>query len=202
MEIPGTAARMRCKGISTLSLENLLTEPGESRLGVPKPERRRQIMQTRSIAPLPTKFLVLVLISAVSAWAGDSNVGTWKLNIAKSTYSPGPAPKSSTITIVAVDDGIQFKADGIDAAGEPTHVEYTAKYDGQDNPVTGIGYADTVAVKRIDANTIETTLKKAGTPVMTVRATVSPDGKTRAAVFTGKNEKGQDVHNIAVYDKQ
>jgi hypothetical protein len=45
-------------------------------------------------------------------------------------------------------------------------------------------------------------MKRAGTPVMTVRVTVSPDGKTRTAVFTGKNEKGQDVNNTAVYDKK
>ena len=57
-------------------------------------------------------------------------------------------------------------------------------------------------LKSIDANTVESTMKKAGTPVMTVRVSVSPDGKTRTAVFTGKNEKGQDVNNTAVYDKK
>ena len=159
-------------------------------------------MQTRSITALAAKFLVLALVLAGEAWAADSNVGTWKLNTAKSTYSPGPAPKSNTVTIVAVDNGIHLTALGVDAVGKPTHVEYTAKYDGQDSPVTGIPYADTVGLKRIDANTVESTMKKAGTPMMTVRVTVSPDGKTRTAVFTGKNEKGQDVNNTAVYDKK
>ena len=159
-------------------------------------------MQIRSLTAVATKFLVLALALAGAAWAADSNVGTWKLNTAKSTYSPGPAPKSNTVTIVAVGNGIHLTAEGIDAAGKATHVEYTAKYDGQDSPVSGIPYADTVALTRIDANTVESTMKKAGTPVMTVRVTVSPDGKTRTAVFTGKNEKGQDVHNTAVYDKK
>jgi hypothetical protein len=159
-------------------------------------------MQTRSLTALATKLLVLALVLAGAAWAADSNVGTWKLNTAKSTYSPGPAPKSNTVTIVAVDNGIHLTAEGVDAAGKPTHVEYTAKYDGEDSPVTGVAYADTVALKRIDANSVESTMKKAGTPVMTVRATVSPDGKTRTTLFTGKNEKGEDVNNTAVYDKK
>jgi hypothetical protein len=159
-------------------------------------------MQIRSLTAVATKFLVLALVLAGAAWAADSNVGTWKLNTAKSTYSPGPAPKSNTVTIVAVGNGIHLTAEGIDAAGKATHVEYTAKYDGQDSPVTGVPYADTVSLTRIDANTVESTMKKAGTSVMTVRVTVSPDGKTRTAVFTGKNEKGQDVHNTGVYDKK
>ena len=159
-------------------------------------------MQTRSLTASATKFLILVTVLAGAVWAADSNVGTWVLNVAKSTYSPGPVPKSNTVTIVAIDNGIRLMAKGVDAAGKPTHVEYTAKYDGQDSPVTGIAYADIVALKRIDANTVESTMKRAGTPVMTVRVTVSPDGKTRTAVFTGKNEKGQDVNNTAVYDKK
>jgi len=159
-------------------------------------------MQIRSLTALATKLLVLAVVLAGAAWAADSNVGTWKLNPAKSTYSPGPAPKSNTVTIVAVDNGIHLTAEGVDAAGKPTYVEYTAKYDGDDSPVMGVAYADTVALKRIDANTVETTMKKAGTPVMTVRATVSPDGKTRTALFTGKNENGEDVNNTAVYDKK
>jgi hypothetical protein len=70
------------------------------------PHPVRNPMQTRSITALAAKFLVLVLVLAGAAWAADSNVGTWKLNTAKSTYSPGPAPKSNAVTIVAVDNGI------------------------------------------------------------------------------------------------
>ena len=83
-------------------------------------------MQIRSLTALASKFLVLALVLAGAAWAADSNAGTWKLNTAKSTYSPGPAPTSNTVTIVAVDNGIHLTANGVDAAGKPTHVEYTA----------------------------------------------------------------------------
>ena len=98
----------------------------------------------------------------------------------------------------------EFKVDakGTDAEGKPTHVHYEAKFDDKDYPISGISYADMVSVKRIDANTVESTLKKGGQVMMTVTTTVSGDGKTRATTFKGKNEKGQDVNNVAVYEKQ
>ena len=106
------------------------------------------------------------------------------------------------MTITTVGNGIHLSTQGVDASGKPTHVEYTARYDGQDYPVTGIPYADTVALKRLDDHTVEATLKKAGTPVMTVRTTISADGKTRTSLFTGKNEKGEDVNNTVVSDRK
>jgi hypothetical protein len=62
--------------------------------------------------------------------------------------------------------------------------------------------ADTVSVKRIDSNTVESTIKGGGQVVMTVRSTVSKDGKTRTSVFKGKDTLGLDVNNVVVYDKQ
>jgi hypothetical protein len=61
---------------------------------------------------------------------------------------------------------------------------------------------DCVALKRLDDKTVEATLKKSGTPVMTVRTTISADRKTRTSVFTGKNEKGEDVNNAVVSDRK
>ena len=88
------------------------------------------------------------------------------------------------------------------AMGNPTHVRYDAKFDGKDYPVTGLPYANTVSVKRIDANTTQSSLKKGGQVVMTVTSTVSNYGKTRTSTFKGKDAQGRDVNNIVVYDKQ
>ena len=76
-----------------------------------------------------TSSLVLAAILAftVIAWGADSNVGTWKLNLDKSKYSPGPAPKSATLTIEAQDGGIKYTSHGENAQGSPTHIEFTAK---------------------------------------------------------------------------
>lgn len=145
--------------------------------------------------------LLLVAFVANNA-AADQHSGTWKMNPAKSTYSPGPAAKSVTLKIESDASGIKIDAEGIDGAGNQTHVEYNAKFDGKDYPITGTSNADTVSVQRIDANTIQSTLKKGGQVVMTVTSVVSNDAKTRTSTFKGKDAQGRDVNNVVVYDKQ
>lgn len=159
-------------------------------------------MRIKMFAAFATTLLLVALALNVSAAAPDQQSGTWKMNPAKSKYSPGPAPKSITVKIDSDADNIKLSSDGIDAAGNPTHVEYTAKYDGKDYPITGVPNADTVGLERIDASTTESTVKKAGEVVMTVRSVVSKDGKTRTSTFKGKDAQGQDVNNVVVYDKQ
>ncbi len=147
-------------------------------------------------------FLAATLAFTAVAWGADSNVGTWKVNVAKSKYSPGPAPKSQTLTIEANDGGIKYTAQGENAQGAPIHVEFTAKYDGMDNPVTGSPEFTSIAYKRIDAHTVESTTKKDGTVMSTSRAVISKDGKTRTLTTKGKNAAGKDVHNVVVFDRQ
>jgi hypothetical protein len=147
--------------------------------------------------------VAVVLVSSVVVLAAGTEVGTWKLNVAKSKYSPGPAPKSNTAKIEAWgDDGYKLTSNGTDAEGKPTHIEYAVKFDGKDVAIKGSPNSDTISAKRIDASTIETTSKKAGKVVMTIRSTVAKDGKTRTSVYTGKNAQGADVRNTAVYEKQ
>ena len=149
-----------------------------------------------------TAILVVALAYTIAASAADSGVGTWKLNLAKSKYSPGPAPKSATLTIEAHDGGIKYTSHGENAEGSPIHIEFTAKYDGQDNPVTGSPDFNSIALKRIDAQTIEATIKKDGMVMGTSRTVISHDGKTRTLTSKGKNAAGQDVSNVVVYDRQ
>ena len=88
------------------------------------------------------KGKTLVSMSAAVIWlaaasflhAGDPALGTWKLNVAKSKYSPGPAPKSSTVTYEAVGDAVKRTGEGIAADGKKTGFSYTAKFDGKDYP--------------------------------------------------------------------
>jgi len=159
-------------------------------------------MRTKKFVAFATTLLLVVLAVNVAVAAADQHSGTWKMNPAKSKYSPGPAAKIVNLKIESDENGIKIDAEGTDGDGNPTHVQYDAKFDGKDYPVTGLPYADTVSVKRIDANTIQSTLKKGGQVVMTVTSTVSNYGKTRTSTFKGKDAQGRDVNNIVVYDKQ
>jgi hypothetical protein len=146
---------------------------------------------------------VAVLALGVMSLAADINVGTWKLNVAKSKFSPGPALKSQTLKIEAWgEDGVKYTADGVDVTGKPMHWEFQAKYDGKNYPFKGNPDADSIAYKRIDANTLEGTTMLKGKPAGLTKIVVSKDGKTRTLTQTGKNAQGQTVNNLLVYEKQ
>ena len=132
---------------------------------------------------------------------GDSQVGVWHLNVAKSKYSPGPGPKSGTTKIEAAGAGTKVTVDQVAADGAKVHYEFTANYDGKDAPVTGNPNADTVARTRIDAATVQTISKKGGKVTLTQTSAVSSDGKTRTVTTKGVNASGQQVNNVAVYEK-
>lgn len=160
------------------------------------------MMRIKRLAVLATTFLLVALGLQVTALAADALSGTWKVNPAKSKYSPGLAPKSLTVKVEADENNIRVNSDGTDAEGKPTHIEFSAKFDGKDYPLIGVPNGDTIAVQRIDAHTYQSTTKKAGQVTMTVRTTVSKDGKTRTSTFKGKDPQGRDVNNVVVYEKQ
>jgi hypothetical protein len=145
--------------------------------------------------------LALCFVAVAVGFASDVNMGTWKLNEAKSKFAPGAA-KNSTVVYVAVGDNVKATVDGTDGNGKPTHNEWTGKFDGKDYPVTGDANSDTRSLKKIDDRTLELTVKKDGKVTMTGRIVVSADGKSRTLTTSGTDAKGKKVKNTAVYDKQ
>ncbi len=144
----------------------------------------------------------VILLSGSAALAAENWIGTWKLDVAKSKFSPGPGPKSMTATFAATPDGIKFSSDGVDAEGNATHTEFVSKFDGKEVPYTGNPNADTASPKKIDANSYENPWKKDGKPTTTSHAVVSKDGKTLTIHQTGKNAKGEAVNSTVVFIKQ
>ena len=147
--------------------------------------------------------LVLVLARTTLAQPGNSSIGTWKVNLATSKYPAGTAPKSATFTVEAAGAGVKVTVDSVAADGTVAHWAYSGNYDGKDNPITGNSpYGDVVSSTRVDANTIRTIYKKAGTVTVTLTSVVSSDGKTMTFTGTSTNAAGQTVNNVRVYDKQ
>lgn len=133
----------------------------------------------------------------------DPFVGTWRLNIAKSKYTPGPAPKSITSTYEAAGQGYKVSVRNEPVTGAAQQFSYTTSLDGKDSPITGNNpNADAIAVKRIDATTLEAVNKRGGKVTTTQRNVVSADGKTRTVTTTGTDAQGQKVNNVAVFEKQ
>ena len=145
----------------------------------------------------------VLLLAVMAAAQTDPFVGTWTLNLAKSKYSPGPAPKSTTTVIEAAGKGYKVSVKTEPASGPAQQWSYTTNLDGKESPVSGNNAnADSVTVKRIDANTLETVARMGGKVTTTQRNVVSADGKTRTVTTTGTNAEGQKVNNVAVYDRK
>ena len=143
-----------------------------------------------------------VVLSGSSAVAADNWVGTWKLNVAKSRFKPGPPLKSQTLSFEKTADGIQLTMDGVGADGTATKGGYTAKFDGTETPWTGNPNADTASPKRIDANHYRNVWKKDGKVTVTASVAVSPNGKTLTVTQRGKDAQGRVMNTIEVFDRQ
>ena len=157
------------------------------------------------ITTLTAAFAFVVAVSApVQGQAADPWVGTWKTNLTKSTFSPGPTPKvAATVTIEsAPNGGIKTTIDGADAKGQPTHTVSVSTFDGKDTPVDGAPALNTTtALKRIDGRTFEAQGKVGGKPTVTTRVVVSADGKTMTATQIGQDIKGQAIKNVIILEK-
>jgi hypothetical protein len=156
-------------------------------------------------------FVVIVVFAmlCLNAQAPDPLNGTWKLNLAKSKWSPSElAPKSGITKFEVTQDTIKAIVDGVDAQGRITHAEYTAKFDGKDYPWKGAIDGkpnleqDAVTWQRIDAHNYVSTGKLKGHVLLTQSTVIAPDGKSRTNTTTGKNAQGQSMTVIAVYEKQ
>jgi hypothetical protein len=154
-------------------------------------------MKTRSVL----LTFVVCLVGLTLCYADDPNMGTWKLNEAKSKIGAG-APKNHTVVYAPDGDNVKVTVDGVDADGKPTHNEWTGKFDGKDYPVTGDPTSDSRSYKKVNDRKLELTAKKDGKVTLTGTIEVSADGKTRTVKVRGTDAKGKKISSTAVYDKQ
>jgi hypothetical protein len=150
---------------------------------------------------------VLATFVSTAAWAQKADLyaaalGTWELNVSKSSYSPGPAPKSQRRTYTRAGQGLTYTATTVDADGTSVTEGWTGVYDGKDYPFTGIPDIDTQAVKAIDPLKAEFTLKKGATILRSGTRVISKDGKVMPVTVKGTNARGEAVHNVMVFDKR
>ncbi len=154
-------------------------------------------MKTKTIAVT----LALAFVAATVCFASDVSMGTWKLNEAKSKLAPG-TPKNTTVVYEAAGDNVKVTIDGTSSDGNPTHNEWTGKFDGKDYPVTGDPNSDARSITKSDDRTLAFKVKKDGKVTTSGRIVVSADGKSRTVTTNGTDSKGTKLKSTAVYDKQ
>jgi hypothetical protein len=154
---------------------------------------------------MKTKTIGLILafcfLAGAACFAADPQTGSWKLNEAKSKFTPG-TPKNAVVVYEAVGDQVKVTVEGTDAKGKPARNEWTGRFDGKDYPVTGDPTSDMRSYKRVNDRTLEFTARKNRKVMVTGRVVVSADGKSRTVTTSGTTPKGKKFKNTAVYDKQ
>jgi hypothetical protein len=140
--------------------------------------------------------------AAVAAEAASPLTGTWNLNLEKSKFEPGPAPKSDSRTYVESPQGVTVTVNIVTASGSTISEHSTYAYDGKDYPITGNPREDALSLNRVDAHTTIITQKLLGQVVGTETRVISASGKMMTISAKGTNANGVLFDRVAVYDKQ
>jgi hypothetical protein len=155
----------------------------------------------RSLALISTAAL-MIMSAASSADTSNPFVGTWVLDIAKSTFDPPPPLKSHHVAITAEPEGkFHNSIDIVEGDGTRTHLEFTTALDGKAVPVTGYPYADSVRVSQVGPRTQKEVFLKGGKAVETGSFTVSADGKTMQGPISGTDGKVSWKYHY-IFDRQ
>jgi hypothetical protein len=148
----------------------------------------------------------LVMATAIcglmaAASAPDPILGTWKLNLARSRFNPGPKPASQTRTYVETRAGVQVTIRTVSVNGRSSVIEFPDRYDGKDYPMKGSEVADALALVRISDYQAEATMKHGGKVVATANRRITDEGKTLVISYK-EIDTEHPVDNELVYDKQ
>ena len=159
-------------------------------------------MRSRLLTVVFVSIFGLTLSVAHATSPDDPVLGTWKLNVEKSKFVPGPGWQSQIRVYQLTPAGVLVTWTGLDAKGDTMQVRYTYKYDGRDYPMTGSRSYDTLNAVRVDARTVKSEEKRSGKTVGIAVRTVSPDGKVLTITDQGTNRKGQAFSQVLIFDRQ
>lgn len=147
------------------------------------------------------RVMALIGLGAAIAFAADPVVGTWKLDVLHSKFSSDPAPVSELRIYSETSDGVQVTVKTVDSKGKATTTEYPTTFDGKDHVRPGTTPGTSVALTRDSDHHASAVLKHAGTVMADVERSISADGMTMTITYTGKNETGDPIDKISVYQR-
>ena len=144
--------------------------------------------------------VALSFVAAAACFAANPQMGTWKLNEAKSKMPAGMG-KNTTVVYAEQGDKIKVTVDGMDKDGKPTHGVWVGKFDGKAYPSKGNLSWNSAAYRVVNDRTNDITAMKDGKIGWTGKITVAADGKSRTVTINGTDANGKKFKGKAVYDK-
>jgi len=151
-------------------------------------------------------FFLTVFALAGSLWAADPIIGTWKLNIAKSTFASNapPPPKEQSETYRYLSTGeieLTYKSIEKDGSSELEVLTWPAQ-GGAVKIIKGDIPKNISWIETLIAGEWYVTLLQDGKQAYTRHKIVSTDGKTLRQSFRSNDAQGKPYENILVFDRQ
>jgi ribosomal protein L24E len=147
--------------------------------------------------------LCLLAFAAVNASAATSRsaVGTWKLDVSKSSYGNMPAPKFEKLVVMTdKPDAVKWTLTGASGEGKTYVSMYGGPIDGKDRPFGNSAVGNNIAYSRT-ASGVEWTVKsKSGAVIETGSSQLSADGNTLTLKGTTQGSNGK-ANFVSVFER-
>ena len=155
--------------------------------------------------PVAVAFLALATVAAAQS-KDDPSLGTWRLNVAKSKFTPGPPIKGDTRSYEVNDEGwLIVTTETIQPDGTHTGVRFAAKFDGKAYPQIG-RFAPTVTLityEPVDRLTLKYTQRDTSGKVLSTNTrTVSTDSQTMTIEQRSTDANGRPVVNVELFERR
>jgi hypothetical protein len=158
----------------------------------------------KSRTPLISAIMFVALpLSAHADSNRDPVFGTWKLDLAKSSFDSRPTPASQSRIYEATADGrTKVTILTTTASGETQMRGSTHKEDGTPHAVSGSQSYDADATTRISPLRAKDALTRSGQVVGRLIRVESNDHRTMRITLTFTTPSRQSEHDVLVYNRQ
>ena len=147
----------------------------------------------------------ICVLFGVSTWAQTkhSQVGTWNLDIAQSTFGSEPAPESITVVILKdTPQLLSWRVREVDEKGKVFAYSWSGPADGSMHPVMSDGKEiGKQSAKREDGGALDRHGEEPDGTVFDARDKLSDDGNTILEEVTEKSKDGKETKTKTVYHR-
>jgi len=156
----------------------------------------------KRVSVLFSSLIALVLMAGIGQAQVDPQLGVWTLDVDRSSFSPGPAPRSQTAIYTQIGRGVRVVGQGMSGAGKAINTEFSYSFDGREHPARGFADWNSVKARQVNARTIEYTRYLKGEEVQVATRTISADGKTATVRVKGVDAADNKVDNTLIFTRK